>query len=284
MSGWLDGIERVPNDHSGGGTYADGVPWRFVVHTVEGDPNTVSDCRLLASSHASPPHLWYSPKLQWFGQTVPLDRSAFALAHPSGTVETNKMRAIQVECFGYAADTPFWSQAWLEGLGHLIRRCINAGYPINLDRVAPTTGSDGYGTGGKVRFTETEWELFDGLCCHSNVPVNDHWDAGAINLTAVAAAARPPQPAPEPEEDDDMLYIASFPDVGVMTLVDSTSGMWVDFAFGSDVGPYQSAGVKVLGNFTDDHRTRLWQACEAIRDPQVKVTPLPPDETTRGDL
>lgn len=264
VSGWLDGIERVPNDHSGGGTYADGVPWRFVVHTVEGDPDNVSDCRLIAGSHRSPPHLWYSPRLGWYGQTVPLDRSAFALAHPPGTAETNKMRALQVEVFGYAAETQDWPPPWLDGIGYLVRRCVNAGYPVNLEHVAPTTGEDGYGHDGAVRFSPHEWTQWDGLCGHANVPANDHWDPGAADLAAVARAARPPAPEP-PEDDLPVLFLMSCPDVGLFTLVDTSSGLFVDFSDGGDVDAYSRADIPTVGPVSADHRTRISQMCAAVR-------------------
>jgi hypothetical protein len=200
MSGWLDGIERVPNTHSRGGTYQPGVPWRFVVHTVEGDPRTVSDCRLIAEAHQAPPHLWYAPRYGWYGQTVPLDRSAFALAHPRGAPETNKAGALQVEVFGYAADTGDWPDDWLDGIAYLIRRCINAGYPVDLSEIAATTGSDGYGPGGTVRFDWPRWATFPGLCGHANVPGNDHWDPGRLDLARIAELAAPSPTA----KDDDM--------------------------------------------------------------------------------
>jgi len=197
---WLPGVYRVPNAKSEGGTYLSTPPWRFVGHTTEVVPTSIAGAVALAGRHAYPPHLWAWPERDWLVQTVRLDRAAFALKHPSGVPETNKMRALQVEVIGYAKDMPSKSDGWLEWLGvNVVRRLIDAGYPINLNHVAPTTGNDGSGTGGRVRMTRTQWRVWDGLCVHANVPDNTHWDMGAINLDKVADAARLPDPEPTPE-------------------------------------------------------------------------------------
>lgn len=196
MVAWLEGVERIPNARSEGGTYLDGVPWRFTAHTTEAVPKSLDSARLMAERHEYPPHLWAWPEKDWVAQTVRLDRSAFALLHPKGTPETNKMRAIQVEIIGRAADTPTWPVEWWEWIGRrVLRPIIDAGYPINLTQIAPTTGTDGYGTGGAVRMTRDAWRNFGGVCGHANVPDNHHWDIGAGRLDLIAAAA---------SEEDDM--------------------------------------------------------------------------------
>lgn len=195
MDAWLDSAERIGNQsvYANGGTYLEGVPWRFVAHTTEAIPSSLVGAKAMAARHPYPPHLWAWPDRRWLGQTVPLDRSAAALVQPRGEPaahRTNKARAIQVEIIGEAADTPQWSTETWEWLGEFVLApVIEAGYPINLGRVAPLTGNDGYGLGGKVRMGWPEWLAFDGLCAHSNVPGNDHWDIGDGRLDIVAAAA-----------------------------------------------------------------------------------------------
>jgi hypothetical protein len=187
---WLPGAERILSARSAGGTHLDGVPWRFVAHTTEVIPSSVDGARAMAARHKTPPQLWYWPEHRWLGQTVPLNRSAFALLHPKGTPETNKMRAIQVEIIGRAADTPNWPDEWWRRIGEdVLAPVIEAGIPINLAHVAPTTGGDGYGTGGRVRMSRAAWRAFDGVCSHSNVPDNKHWDIGAGRLDLIAQAA-----------------------------------------------------------------------------------------------
>ena len=46
---WLPGAERVRNARSAGGSYI-GVPWRFVFHTIEGEPSA-DGFRALAARH-----------------------------------------------------------------------------------------------------------------------------------------------------------------------------------------------------------------------------------------
>jgi hypothetical protein len=103
--------------------------------------------------------------------------------------------------------------------------------------------------------------------------------------TGPGAQPQPKPPAPAIDywkDDNEMLYIASFPDPGVMSLVDPSSGFFLDFAFGSDIGPYTAAGVKVLGNFTVDHRTRLMQACANVNKESVTIDSMPTAKATEG--
>lgn len=203
---WLDGVERIPNARAGGGTYVAGVPWKFCAHTTEVVPSAVDGARAMARRHEYPPHLWAWPEKDWVGQTVPLDRAAFALKHPAGTPETNKLRVIQVELIGRAADTPGWPLEWWEWIGRrVLRPVIAAGYSINLGNVAPTTGNDGYGVHGRVRLSRAAFRVFDGVLCHANVPDNEHWDLGDGRLDLIArGAAGTPMPEPLPVEEDDM--------------------------------------------------------------------------------
>lgn len=208
---WLPNAEVI-GCAKGGGSY-NGAPYRIVIHTVEGDPGTIDGCRALASSHGSPPQLWYHPRLRWLGQGLPLDRSGYALAHPSGAPETNKAGALQVEVFGFAADTPGWTVE-ADNLGtDVVGSIVAAGWPVDLERRAPTTGSDGYGSDGAVRGSWDQWAAFTGVCVHASVPGNDHWDAGDLDLERVTRAAGGAA-GPQPTEDDDMPYYLFSPHGG----------------------------------------------------------------------
>lgn len=190
----LAGYEHLDHRRSYGGTHEADVPWRFVFHTTEAVPSTIARARQLALDHPYPPHLWVWPEKNWKAQTVLLSRSSFALLHPRGTPHTNRMRAIQVEVFGYAKDSPRKPAWWWEWLGtEVLAPVIDAGYPINLANLADLTGPDGYGPRGSVRMTRAAWRHFDGVCAHSNVPDNAHWDIGDGRLDLIAAAATPDQ-------------------------------------------------------------------------------------------
>ena len=195
---WLPTAEHI-SCTKGGGSY-DGSPYRFCFHTTEGDPGSVDGCRSMAQSHESPPQLWYHPGLDWFAQGLPLNKAAYALAHPSGTPNTNNAGAIQIELFGFAADTPGWPGDWVDRLGsRVLAAVLSAGWPIDPNNVAPTAGNEGYGTSGAVRFDDGTWAGFNGVCGHANVPSNDHWDPGALDLgRVVRAAGGAPAPGPGP--------------------------------------------------------------------------------------
>lgn len=207
---WLAEAEHIKNDRNKGGTYASGVPYRFVLHSTEVVPSSIDGARKLAARHEYPPHLWAWPERNWLGQTVPLDRSAFALKQPKGTPPTNRMRAIQVEVIGYASDPtatdrprPKWHPSILEWIGvEVLAPIIRAGYRVNLDHVAPTAGRVPQVA---LEMGWASWRGFDGVCAHQNVPAQDHWDIGDNPLAIVAEAARRelyPQPGPDPEDDD----------------------------------------------------------------------------------
>ncbi|WP_129337242.1 hypothetical protein [Cellulomonas endophytica] len=185
---WVPGAERVRNPRSAGGTYLDS-PWRFVFHTVEGEPS-VDGFRRLAAHHPNPPHLWAMPSADLLLQTVPLDRSAYALARP-GTTPTNRFHAVQVEVWGFAArmgGTPPEVLAWLaDRLLAPVARLV----PLDLTHVSPVApGEACYGTASRCRMSVPEWRAFDGVTGHHRVPDNTHWDPGALDLPAIAARAR----------------------------------------------------------------------------------------------
>lgn len=203
---WLPDVEVIDNARAGGGTYATGVPWRFVGHTTEAVPRNVDGARAMAGRHEFPPHLWCWPEKQWVAGTVRLDRSAFALKQPAGKPPTNKARALQAEIIGFAGEAHLWPDDWWLWLGQaVVAPLIAAGYPLNLGHLAPTTGTDGYGLDGAVRMTWDEWAAFDGLSIHASVPGNLHWDLGAGRLDLIAQGAghaHPILPSPTPPELD----------------------------------------------------------------------------------
>ncbi|MFF5082437.1 S8 family serine peptidase [Actinoplanes sp. NPDC000266] len=185
---WMPTAERLPHPKSAGLSYVGGVPWRFVFHTIEGRPSA-ADFRAMAARHENPPHLWAMPSADLLLQVIPLDRAAYALAHPKGTVETNRMRAIQVECWGYARDMDGVSVDVLDWLADRVLGPVSRLLPINLRNVLPTLGEQAYGVKSATRLKDVAWRDFDGVCGHQHVPGNQHWDPGPLDLTAIAARA-----------------------------------------------------------------------------------------------
>ena len=197
---WVPGAERVRNSKSSGGRYLDS-PWRFVFHTIEGEPSA-DGFRRLAARHGNPPHLWAMPSADLLLQTIPLNRSAYALARP-GSIQTNRLHAVQVELWGFAAKMGSATPETIAWLADRLLTPVARLIPLNLDRVSPIgSGEACYGTTSRCRMSAPEWRAFDGVTGHNRVPDNKHWDPGKLDLPAIAARAKAslgnqPQVSPE---------------------------------------------------------------------------------------
>lgn len=208
MAIWLDGYEHVMiTGCTGPGTYVDGYPWRWVAHTTESGAGSMDGIiALFRDQPCSCPHFSVDPATGRKVQFIPIDWSAAALRGGRGGYETNRGHAVQTEIIGYAQDQQNRSQAELQFLGqHLAEINRALGGAINLTHVHPVAGSAGYGEGGAVRMSPDQWRGFDGICGHSAVPFNDHWDPGLLDLTTIARFAGATTPPPEddmtPEQD-----------------------------------------------------------------------------------
>jgi hypothetical protein len=185
---WVPGAERITHPKSNGLPYVAMAPWRFVFHTVEAQPSA-EGFRAMALHHGNPPHLWAMPSADLLLQLIPLERAAYALAHPTGTPHTNRMKAVQVECWGYARDMANASADVLNWLADRVLGPVARLVPINLDNVRATRGEECYGRRSACRMTDAEWQSFDGVCGHQHVPNNAHWDPGRLDLGYIAARA-----------------------------------------------------------------------------------------------
>jgi hypothetical protein len=179
----------VLNARNGGGTYDAAYPWRIVLHTIEG-----SSSASLAGSHAYPPHVWYDPATRVLLQTVPFDRSSFAL-YSDGVTPTNKARALQVEISGQAQTAGDWPAQWLDNLAEdvIVPMCqfvATQGGSIDLADIPAPGAIDGSASASAAqRMTLQRWASFRGICGHRHVPTNDHWDPGAMDVARIAAHA-----------------------------------------------------------------------------------------------
>lgn len=185
---WVPGAERVRNAKSAGGSYLES-SWRFVFHTIEGEPSA-DGFRRLAARHGNPPHLWAMPSADLLLQTIPLNRSAYALARP-GSIQTNRLHAIQVEVWGFAAKMGATTPETIAWLADRLLAPVARLIPVNLDRVSPIgPGEACYGTKSQCRMSAAEWRAFDGVTGHNRVPDNRHWDPGLLDLPAIATRAK----------------------------------------------------------------------------------------------
>lgn len=170
-------------------------PPAVCLHTVEGYVG-----RSFMATHRSPPHIWADPQSRQIWQTMDLAGPALALVNGAGGPETNHRGPMfQVELHGFARQTGTWPLDDLKWIAesiivplHNIAR-DQYGKGIITDNPAllpPTTGDDGYGLGGAVRMSADEWDNFEGgICCHSHVPENRHWDCGNLDLVTLHSLA-----------------------------------------------------------------------------------------------
>lgn len=184
------------------GPMGTGYGWKLVIHTTEStgrfQPNPSSYGQF---GHTFYPHFTLD-RDGLFWQHIPIDRAARALKG-STKVETNRARAVQVECIGRSSADPdvILTDDQVDALRQLY---VWLDTQVTLARVALPAGKipGSATTSGPQRLSRDEWEIFSGICGHRHVPDNEHWDPGAFDLSRLLPPIAPP--APIPEEDDDM--------------------------------------------------------------------------------
>lgn len=187
----LPGYEQIPIiGCTGPGTYRFGTPWKIVLHTTESPfgsgPGVIN---LFKGQPCSTPHFMIDPGTGRKVQFIPIDYSAAALRGGQGGYETNRAHAVQVEICGYAQEAGGWSDDVLRFIGSWIADVCRA-VPVNLANV---TRSDYQGTvaiaSSPYRMTGPQFEAFDGVCGHIDVPFNDHYDPYHLNKQKVVQFA-----------------------------------------------------------------------------------------------
>lgn len=181
------------------GTYGDygrfitTVPWRLVLHTPE-IPWAYDIERTAAIIQRGKPKAVYTvlanTKRRRVLQLGALDRMDGSLKNQAGGVETNRARVIAVSICGYARDMHLLPDEELDWLAtDVLVPIVRAGYPVDLSRYRVFGGSETYGADKPTRMTFAEWSEFNGICGHQNVPENDHWDPGRLNVARVSQTA-----------------------------------------------------------------------------------------------
>jgi hypothetical protein len=168
----LAGFQQLVFQHSLGGTY-DRPVRGICFHTTEG--TTVAGAVSVYKRIQACPHLTVDPETLELFQHVPLDSSCYALRNLQGGCQTNTTGIIQIEIVGYAAESWSWSKQRLQWLGEEVLRPILAAYPD-----IPRSIYNGW------RMTCDEWDAWPGgICGHRDVPENDHWDPGDLQLAQI---------------------------------------------------------------------------------------------------
>ena len=107
---FLPNVERIPGNDAG--AFVASGP-KIVWHTTEG--STVEGAVGAFKANNSWPHFTLNPKTGRLVQHLPMTRAGRSLEHRSGTVETNRAHAIQVELVGFAGESPSWSARTTRG-------------------------------------------------------------------------------------------------------------------------------------------------------------------------
>ncbi|MCA1691870.1 MAG: hypothetical protein ABR540_04625 [Acidimicrobiales bacterium] len=157
-----------------------GVPWKLVLHTVEGvglyryNPDNYF-------GHQSWPHATIDERA--IHQHLPISVGGYALFR--GGVATNTANVIQCEIMGQAGNIANLPAGTLANIADWLTWCSEqTGVPLT---VCPQ-GFHGPGEGivlasetSPIRFGDQEWLNFSGVCGHQHVGSgNDHWDPGAF--------------------------------------------------------------------------------------------------------
>jgi len=213
-------------------------------------------------------------------QHISLDRTASALKHNPGTIETNHMGAhcIQIECVTYIGDQEQagivgnkgkFPKALSRALAGLVEEITAVLGDINLN-VYPQkwSASGSYGENAAQRLSETEWESFNGICGHEHVPNNKHWDPGAfdieqfmtyINTTRATTPAPTTIAAPDatvaPESAPPLLFHVGDSDPRVRLICGVLQGLGYGDLTADDL--YDSAVARAVEQFQQDLGARI---------------------------
>src|SRR5262245_12868817 len=185
----------MPLPWSAGG-YVRG-PFRIVHHTTEG---TTAAGAFDTYQHSHDiPH--FTVDDQFIYQHLDTEIAATALAHPPGTVHTNKLSAIQFELVGFAGKPK--SKASLTNVGRLCRWIENThGVHRDWPNGYPNPPANGHDPGHHNR-NQMNWETKSGHYGHCHVPVNSHWDpaytAEEVAFVMAVPASEDVQLVPEKE-------------------------------------------------------------------------------------
>jgi hypothetical protein len=151
------------------GHYLEG-PFKILHHTTEG--NTAQGAFDTYQNTHDIPHFTIDRTTIY--QHVDTDTAVTALAHPHGTVETNRSHAIQFELVAFAGQPK--SQQALFNAGRLCRWAEQThGIPQVWPNGPPNPPRNGQDPGHHNR-NEGNWRHQGGHYGHSHVPANVHWD------------------------------------------------------------------------------------------------------------
>lgn len=143
------------------------------------------------------------------------------------------MGAIQTEIEGRAKDLHLLSDEDLNWLADKFRPVLeHCGIDARRYIQGNADVAEAYGKRAETRLSAAQWRTFNGMCSHQNVPDNDHWDAGGIDLAYMSARMTGPnRPTEHPEPLKETYHMATRdifqhgPNLGLMAEVSLTMGV-----------------------------------------------------------
>ncbi|MFF4848804.1 hypothetical protein [Streptomyces sp. NPDC001194] len=192
---WIPEAIRLGDGVIGGAMDTPKLPPRAVDHTTEGSAGTRAaffDTANYLIEKASEPHLLYDPITDMLGQFGPLNLSARALRN-DGDLRTNRTGLVCIQTEYMAKASKPFTGYWRPGPNY--RAMMRAIRSWGVPDVYPAgrlsrTGSD------DVPRSRTVWTTKGGHYGHCQVPGNDHWDPGDLDIAALFSAASVPTAPP----------------------------------------------------------------------------------------
>lgn len=214
-NGWLDGWEHIDLDD--GLTYTGG-PWKLVYHSAEGSTmegliNTFKRNPGIASQ------LGMCWKTQRKVQFISLFHSGKALRNLPGGVQTNRDKVIQIEIVDFWTQTPNIPDSGLRFLGEGLAEiwlAVGGAFKLELGYKPLVGPEDGYTArvDAPQRYSAAEWDEFNAVAGHCNVPENEHTDPGKLNMDRIFYYAKQyiNNISPDKEEEDMASVLVLDPD------------------------------------------------------------------------
>jgi hypothetical protein len=180
-------------DGVSGGNYTGG-PFKVVLHTTE--TRTIPGYQ----NGQMAPHLTYFPAGRYFVQHTSFLTASRALRNTSIPGQTNRDSALQLEIVCYSAKgiadqvggrwVGHLSELHLQDIAQWLIWCRDVfGVQMKWRNKTAFKYADANAPG--YRMSSSVWDSWNGVARHQDVPENDHWDTGALDMAKLLALTQP---------------------------------------------------------------------------------------------
>lgn len=159
---WYPSAVKVVTGMKSGAAFPAGGKFRVVLHTTEGS-SAAGAANAYKAAGGTNPHFTVTFEKQAFvvNQHIPITHAGRALKRPAGTCNTNNAHAIQIEIVGFAEKVKTLPDAYLDGIGTLVRWIQGqTGVQKTAPKFLPYPAS--YANKQGQRFTCATWAAFNG--------------------------------------------------------------------------------------------------------------------------